>query len=365
MDNNNPPPPPPPQQQSQSQRGPRKDDQSPQPPSSEQASQPPSMPSRIQDSASGLLRNTLSSPSSGSVAGDVASTLATGLSGKGGSSSHAPLQSGPSASGHISQSHGLSLGQPFTQAQNQRYPSESFRSTPSTAYDEDSRAWEQFQDPTQNTTNNDTLLLDPSYDTSSAKGKGKGKGRQTEEADPFNTAWHNSTSTSISTADTLHKPSHIHTYTPTPTDGQAVVSLLASPTFQPATFTPPDSPHSELFELDESMLPSSTTTTTSSLSTTIPSFPPNQLSLIPDIDSILSAVQEGQHDWTQMPGVAEWLEVDQSYHDTVWGFLKPYAEAAKKEVEERREEGVREEDVREGPAVKRLGMVLGHLRARL
>lgn len=69
-----------------------------------------------------------------------------------------------------------------------------------------------------------------------------------------------------------------------------------------------------------------------------------------------------------MPGIAEWLEVDGTYQDTVWGFLKPYVEAAKKEVVERKECG---EDGgvagtgEDGPAVKRLRMVLGHLKARL
>lgn len=65
-----------------------------------------------------------------------------------------------------------------------------------------------------------------------------------------------------------------------------------------------------------------------------------------------------------MPGVAEWLEVDGTYQDTVWGFLKPYVEAARAEIVERRERGGDGGDD-DGPAVKRLGMVLGHLKARL
>ncbi|OAT08196.1 hypothetical protein BDBG_16977 [Blastomyces gilchristii SLH14081] len=191
MDNNTPTPPPHQQmrQNQSSQRGSREKEQTPQPssssPGSEPASQISSMTSRIQDSASGLLQNTFSAPSSRSAAHDIASTLATGLdsSGKGSSSSHVPLQSGSSTPGTIPQSHGLSLGQPSSRASEaRRFPSESFRSAPPSAasnlYDEDDyRTWERFQDPPQNNIINDSnggdaLLLHP-YDVSSGKGKGK------------------------------------------------------------------------------------------------------------------------------------------------------------------------------------------------
>ncbi|OJD13234.1 hypothetical protein AJ78_06289 [Emergomyces pasteurianus Ep9510] len=420
MDDNNPPPPPPPHQQPQP--GSRNEEQTPRPstPSSEPASKDPSISSRIQESASGLLQNTLSGPSSRSIANDIASTLATGLgwSNKGSfpSSTHAQLQGGSSASGSIPHSHGLNLGQPSGRAGgDQRFPSESFRSVQSPATSnipgEDSRAWEQFNHPTQSNTstnNNEAFLLGP-YDLSSAKGKGK---LITEEADldptstsatpsnlrqnvrdNFDSAWHNSSLPNPTQNqknneyhNTPHKSPHT-SYTPHPNDGQAVISLLTSPSFQPATFTPPESPQSELFELDASMLPPSssnqstaataataaTTTTTTGTITQLqtPSFPPNQLSLIPDIESILSAIQQQSHhpqqqhdwDWAEMPGVAEWLEIDGTYQDTVWGFLKPYVEAARREVVEQRDRGLVE--VEDGPAVKRLGMVLGHLRARL
>ncbi|KLJ11682.1 hypothetical protein EMPG_13142 [Blastomyces silverae] len=396
------------------------------------------MASRIQDSASGLLQNTFSAPSSRSAAHDIASTLAAGLgsSGKGSSSSHAPLQSGSATPGSISQSHGLGLGQPSSRAgEARRFPSESFRSAPSSAasnlYDEDDyRAWERFQDPPQNDIINDNndrddaLLLDP-YDVSSGKGKGKLRTEGPVDLldpsttittttsssaslekhlpdDTFDFAWHNSSATTATTTrnhnhsqiqrnNPTHDISHHTPYTPHPTDGQAVVALLSSPTFQPATFTPPESPQSELFELDASMLqplPTSSpnplrTTTTTTTTTQTPSFPPNQLSLIPDINSILTAIQQqqqqqqqshphGQHDqdwewdWREMPGVAEWLEVDGTYQDTVWGFLKPYVEAARKEIIERGEDGGGGDGpVEDGPAVKRLGMVMRHLRARL
>ncbi|OJD20419.1 hypothetical protein ACJ73_08247 [Blastomyces percursus] len=438
---NNPPTPPPHQQVRQSQSsqwGSREKGQMPQPlsssPNSEPASQISSMTSRIQGSASGLLQNTLSAPSSRSAAHDIASTLAAGLgsSDKGSSSSHAPLHSGSSTPGTIPQSHRLNLGQPSSRAgEAPRFPSESFRSAPSSAapnlYYDDTRVWDLFQDPPQNNIINDSndsdaLLLDP-YDASSGKGKGK---LRTEEPvnlldpsttttatsssaslekhlpdDSFDKAWHNSTPSrnhnhsQNQRNNPTHDLSHHTPYTPLSTDGQAVVALLSSSTFQPATFTPPESPRSELFELDASMLqqpptfssssisstslPNPLPTTTTTITTTqTPSFPPNQLSLIPDINSILAAIQQQQQshpharhsqywewDWREMPGVAEWLEVDGTYQDTVWGFLKPYVEAARKEIIERREEGGGEGAVDDGPAVKRLGMVMRHLRARL
>ncbi|KAK2804740.1 hypothetical protein FQN50_006478 [Emmonsiellopsis sp. PD_5] len=409
---------PPPQKPQDRQRGAQKDEQ-PNPPNPPEPSQTPSMASRIQDSASGLLQNTFSGPSSGSGAGDLASTLAASLalSGKA-SSSHAPPpghSSAQSAAGNISVSQGLAV--PSTRVGDSRFPSESFRSSsaniPATETSEDTRMWEQFSNTTQN-----PPILD-SYDLSSEKGKGKGKANQRDPSllDPntltttTGTDTTNSTLTSRSASpfpslgddfDSVwqdpaphnlhhHTPSLLHHHQPTDpslTDGAAVVSLLTSPTFQPSTFTPPESPQSELFELDSSMLDTSIAPQPAP-PTSIPPATPNAFSLIPDIESVLSAIQEQQqqqqqqqsnplaplstssiHDqqhgttqsWTDLPGVAEWLEVDRTYQDTVWGFLKPYTEAARKEVDERKEAGV--EGVGDGPAVRRLGMVLGHLRER-
>ncbi|EEH17626.1 hypothetical protein PABG_00189 [Paracoccidioides brasiliensis Pb03] len=394
MHNNTPPIPPagpqiPPQRDSQQQEQPlHSSSGSSSDPSSDSSSKIPSMASRIQDSATGLLYNTFSGPSSRSIADDIAPTLAAGLtfSGKGSlsSSSHAPLQASSSTSGNILQPHGLGLVQPSTRAGgDRRFPSESFRSTSSStshAHNEDNKAWEQFQDSTQNNTaNNDTLLLN-AYDLSSVKGKGKRKSQEEtdlirttttssssttpDQPGNFDYAWHNPY-----TPNTAHNHNNNHIYTPNPTDGQAVVSLLSSPSFQSAAFTPPESPQSELFELDTSMLPHSSSPIsptplskppfTSTSTTSIPTFLPSQLSLIPDIASILSAIQQQDCDWTQFPGVAEWLEADQTYQDTVWGFLKPYVEAVRKEM------GEKGEIMDDGPAVKRLRLVLGHLRARL
>ncbi|KAK2741399.1 hypothetical protein FQN55_008315 [Onygenales sp. PD_40] len=407
---------PPPQKPQDRQRGAQKDEQ-PSPPNPSEPSQTPSMASRIQDSASGLFQNTFSGPSSGPGADGLASTLAASLalSGKA-SSSHAPPpghSSSQSAAGNISASQGLAV--PSTRVGDSRFPSESFRSSsasiPALKTSEDTRIWEQFSNTTQN-----PPILD-SYDLSSEKGKGKGKANQRDPSllDPntltaiTGTDTANSTLTSRSAspfpslgddfdsvwqASAPHNPHHatpslLHHNQPADpslTDGAAVVSLLTSPTFQPSTFTPPESPQSELFELDPSMLDTSIAPQPAP-PTSIPSATPNAFSLVPDIESVLSAIQEQQqqqqqnapqaplstssiHDqqqgqpqsWTDLPGVAEWLEVDRTYQDTVWGFIKPYTEAARKEVDERKEAGM--EGVGDGPAVRRLGMVLGHLRER-
>ncbi|QSS55521.1 hypothetical protein I7I53_03423 [Histoplasma capsulatum var. duboisii H88] len=420
---NNPPSSPPHQQ---SQRGLRNEEQMPPPSSTSATSEPappkPSIASRIQHSASGLLQNTFSGSPSRSLADDISSTLTAGLglSSKGSSPSsnaHALLHAGASASENTLHSHGLSLGQPSSRASGaQRFPSESLRSAPLPATmslidEDDQRAWERFQDPTQNNiaghdNGNDTLFLDP-YDATSTKGKGKLRAGEMEDLldpsassnpqqnlpnDDFDSAWHNSSPAGNTTRNHSHKPNdpnigthHQASYIPHSTDGQDVIALLTSPTFQPATFATPESPQSELLELDPSMLqppPPSSSASPPSFSTEITKihpFPPNQLSLIPDINSILSAIQQqsqeprqhgqgGEWDWTTMPGIAEWLEVDGTYQDTVWGFLKPYVEAAKKEVVERRERGENGAVAgtgEDGPAVKRLRMVLGHLKARL
>jgi hypothetical protein len=60
-----------------------------------------------------------------------------------------------------------------------------------------------------------------------------------------------------------------------------------------------------------------------------------------------------------IPGLEGWVEVINSYHEDVWGYLKPYALAAKAEVEKAQER--KEPNPTSGPAVRRLGMILAHL----
>lgn len=97
-------------------------------------------------------------------------------------------------------------------------------------------------------------------------------------------------------------------------------------------------------------------------------------SLVPDIDSFLT-----QHNSinnisdsndalrnevvANLIGAEEWLIVDERYNDDVWGYLRPAVEAAAAEIQQQKEENpVREGE--DGPAVKRLKMILRHM-ARL
>jgi hypothetical protein len=61
-------------------------------------------------------------------------------------------------------------------------------------------------------------------------------------------------------------------------------------------------------------------------------------------------------------GLEDWFEVINSYHEDVWGYLKPYAQAAKAEVEKAEQE--HQPNPTGGPAVRRLGMLLAHLDER-
>lgn len=71
----------------------------------------------------------------------------------------------------------------------------------------------------------------------------------------------------------------------------------------------------------------------------------------------------------------DWLSLDALYHDAVYGnYLAPYVQAAAQEVREYDEHGIKDEQegsgggegrleaLRQGKAVRRLRMVLGHVR---
>jgi len=99
-------------------------------------------------------------------------------------------------------------------------------------------------------------------------------------------------------------------------------------------------------------------------------------SLVPDIDSFLSSTSTsitkgGMNDdvlrnevIANLIGAEEWLHVDERYNDDVWGYLRPAVEAAAAEIKEQKEENPARGDERDGPAVKRLKMILRHM-ARL
>ncbi|KAJ5425210.1 hypothetical protein N7465_000280 [Penicillium sp. CMV-2018d] len=61
-----------------------------------------------------------------------------------------------------------------------------------------------------------------------------------------------------------------------------------------------------------------------------------------------------------LPGAGDWIGVQERYHDEVWGFLQPVLEEARAEIEEKGVEGLGPGE--DGPAVRRLKMILMHMK---
>jgi hypothetical protein len=178
-----------------------------------------------------------------------------------------------------------------------------------------------------------------------------------------------------------------HTYEAEASDGAAVVSLLQDTSFDPDFGGPED------LDLDMAATPPPLTAEEIKMldsfrrqigDSTDPNHQHQQpglssLSLVPDIDTFLqqndpaaftqstgtgaaSAMSLRDSVLEYLPGAEDWVTVHERYHDEVWGYLRPALEAAKAEIEEKKTEG-REEDENDGPAVRRLKMILKHMRA--
>ncbi|KAJ5472179.1 hypothetical protein N7530_006180 [Penicillium desertorum] len=177
----------------------------------------------------------------------------------------------------------------------------------------------------------------------------------------------------------------------TPTDGAAVVSLLSDTNFDPNFEDPTTVPDTEIdiaaapgplsaaekealdsfrrgLGLDEEERSQGTRLTATSL--------------VPDIDVFLSqgagsgiGIGEGNTTATDsiatatslrdavlmnLPGAGDWVGVQERYHDEVWGFLQPVLEEARAEIEKGGEEGLGAGE--DGPAVRRLKMILMHMK---
>ncbi|KAJ5593314.1 hypothetical protein N7537_010218 [Penicillium hordei] len=63
---------------------------------------------------------------------------------------------------------------------------------------------------------------------------------------------------------------------------------------------------------------------------------------------------------TNLPGAGDWIGVQERYHDEVWGYLQPVLEEARAEIEEKGAEGLGAGE--DGPAVRRLKMILMHMK---
>lgn len=304
-----------------------------------------SMINRVQSSASGLLRNAVA----GTGANDLNADLSNSLSSTGkASSSQGSRTAGSSLS--ATESSRLSSNAPgATGAGEHRLQSDSFRS--GLASQEDG-----FE---LGETNGNDLL----YDLSDTKGKGTGTGTTsgeeplsqqqsltTNDLSTFNTAWN----------------------TQQPQDGSDVVALLSNPSFQPDNPDPepaaPEPSEDQEIELSPSeidLINSFRRHPSMPPSSTLHSPPPlNPLSLIPDLSSQPESQQSEESHLRTLPGISEWVDLDQTYHAEVWGYLRPHIRAAMDEIEERRKEGGAggEGGTKDGPAVRRLQMILRHMR---
>ncbi|KAJ5328838.1 hypothetical protein N7452_009228 [Penicillium brevicompactum] len=297
----------------------------------------PSLATRIQSSATALAKSTLQPGS------DLNNTLTSNN------------KSGPSASASIPtpSDNAPQLGSRSGSSASTG-PRESFRTSNSTipVPDED---FQQFQDEPR---------LDPGIfgddytDGRTEKEKKKGKAR-------LESAWQDPNQINGQSAPASELQIHQNNLQ-TPEDGSAVLALLST-SFEEDPSTIPDT------ELDPAPLPLSAREREALDSYRVSSSGPRltSSSLVPDIDTFLSqGYNEGLGSGVsgsalrdevlgQLPGAGDWVGVQERYHDEVWGFLEPVLEAARVEIERGREGGG--DGSVEGPAVRRLRMILGHM----
>lgn len=351
----------------------------------------PSLASRIQSSAAGLARSAMHGASSSS---DAARTLAGATQGK--ASGSAALASAGSE-GLVSRdiaARGSGAGAGSGAGYTGPSTAESFRSetTSSTSggFEIPALSEEAFQrlgaytdetgvslDSVRGDAHRDTSLADLQGET--GNWKGKQRAHDPMQLD-YTSAWER--------AD--HPGSQANTYEPQPSDGAAVVSLLADTSFD-ADFGGPEDVGLDL-DLDPAATPPPLTAEEIKMldsfrrqigDSTNPSSQHQQpglssFSLVPDIDAFLqqndpsgfsesadassvSATTLRDSVIEYLPGAQDWVTVHERYHDEVWGYLRPALEAAKAEIEERGPEA-REGDENDGPAVRRLKMILKHMR---
>ncbi|RDW81653.1 uncharacterized protein DSM5745_05210 [Aspergillus mulundensis] len=313
-----------------------------------------SLGSRIQQSASGLARNAFFSSAS---SGDTAHLL---------SDNGKATPSSSSSALAAAEQYGQVIGPPSSSSRDPSAhgPAETFRSAPTTqsgGFELPGLTEDQFQ----NTYGGDlSETIDP-FDA----GKGKGKGKATASSVPR------------SESESAHRTSTYHdeataASTLIPSDGDAVVSILTDQTFDPE-FPPSANEPPEYLETELSP-PQLTPAEIQMIESFRRQLPPdvqrpqqsqtqlNSLSLVPDIGSFLDAIPAASATHAtalrdtvlaSLPGAAEWVSVEEKYHDEVWGYLQPTLEAAVKEIESSRDSA----GAADGPAVRRLKMILKHM----
>jgi hypothetical protein len=350
----------------------------------------PSLATRIQSSAAGLARSAFQPGST-----DTAQTLANSTSSKPAapssssslSTTHLQTARDLSAPAH-SASHGPSSG-PQTFREDGDAATGSFALPPlteeefqrGTAYDDKSGLLQ--TDTTTHTTRTNETEPYTHHDLQTTTGPWKGKARAQDPTQlQFETAWQRQHA---------YNPQQSEQHLDT-ADGSAVVDLLSDSTFDP-NFEDPVTVND--IELDISAAPAPLSAAEvealDSFRRGLGLGPDGQsvedgrparitaTSLVPDIDTFLS--QEGagfgiegtgtatgptslrDDVLNRLPGAGDWVGVHERYHDEVWGFLEPVLEAARAEIEEEEQQG--QEGIGggvDGPAVRRLKMILVHMK---
>ncbi|KAJ5290953.1 hypothetical protein N7478_000204 [Penicillium angulare] len=337
----------------------------------------PSLAQRIQNSATGLARSAFADPSAAQV-------LSGATNGKTGSSTSSGISSTVAREAYRPSNSSLPSGRT---EQTARGTSEAFResdvqeggfSIPALSEEEFQRGEHAFEDGNWSTPRSS----EGSLQASNGNWKGKQRAHDPIQGE-YTTAWDRANTNAQSTAGTAY-------YTETETDGAAVVSLLSSSSFD-AGFTEPEN------ELDPDAAPPPLTAEEIKLLDSFRrqmseensriTFPQTQtqsqpahlssLSLVPDIDTFLQQNDPSAYNsqtsrdgtsksislrddvLAHLPGAEDWVGVHERYHDEVWGYLRPALEAAKVEIEEN-VEGTAHDG--EGPAVRRLKMILEHMK---
>lgn len=368
----------------------------------------PSLASRIQSSATGLARSALTGPN------DYAQTLNNATQGKATSSASASsssagqtLPSNQTTTHHPSTSSTANNDIPQAQTIRSHEPKAGGAFTiPNLTEEEFQRAYTDdgiygrayYQDQnnaTGITSSGSSTHGSESTDLQSSTGNWKGKHRLQDPVQlEYTTAWERAT------PHTQTQPPTQAKYQDIATDGADVVTLLSDPTFDPV-YVDVDNPDMEneletdleipapLSKEEIDILESfrrdfaRSEDTGAGVATGIGQIPQGPVpissaSLIPSIDELFSSPTDTisassnsnptvlrDKVLSELPGSNEWIEVQERYHDEVWGYLRPALEAARAEIEEKENskekvEGVGHSDA-DGPAVRRLRMILKHM----
>lgn len=366
----------------------------------------PSLATRIQSSATGLARSALT--------GDYAQTLHTATQGKG-SSSRSSSSSNPEIT-HQATGPGLPSGSSSSSSTTRQ--AQTFRSAPSPsgAFSIPNLTEEEFQRVYTDVGTYGRAYYDEAPPSQSQEGLAQGsasgtaigignespsasanleeflqsstgnwKGKQRPQ-DPvqleYTTAWERATP----------HPTYSHPPVTYLEDGSEVINLLKDPNFD--ALAPEEAEMEAEAELEISTLTDSEmamldsfrrelSLDSSSNAAAAAAVAPREVlgqrnpvplssgSLVPDIDTFLQNDSSRNQDaglrdrvLSELTGSNEWVEVQERYHDEVWGYLRPALEAAREEIEQREEGGEGEgHGDGDGPAVRRLKMILKHMSA--